>query len=196
MKTPTTSAILILTCVASFLLVLNANAASLKLVSVPDPSITPAASGSGNSSLPIATPDGRYVLFASSANNLVAPLNTNSVPPQLPLRLNVFLRDRLAGTTALVSVNLSGISGNGDSLPTGISSDGRYALFESAASDLVLNDTNSANDVFIRDLVAGTTSVVSVDTNGVCGNGSSRGSTITPDGRYVAFVSAANDLVP
>ena len=111
-------------------------------------------------------------------------------------RLNVFLRDRASNTTTLVSVNLTGTGGgNGDSLPFGISTNGQFALFESAASDLVANDTNNAQDIFVRDLVNGTTTLVSVNTSGSSGNGESRDPVMTPDGRYVAFASAANDLV-
>jgi len=111
--------------------------------------------------------------------------------------LNVFLRERASNTTTLVSVNLTGTGGgNGDSLPVGISTNGQRVLFESAASNLVANDTNNASDVFVRDLVNGTTTLVSVNTNGWSGNGGSRNSTMTPDGRFVAFVSAATNLMP
>ncbi len=68
-------------------------------------------------------------------------------------------------------------------------------FFQSAASDLVAGDTNAATDIFVRDTVNNTTTLVSIGTNGAIGNGASRGATITPDGRYVAFVSAAANLV-
>ena len=136
--------------------------------------------------------DGRFVLFASTADNLVLSNNGSG----MPWRMNVFLRDRTNGTTALVSVNLAGTGGgNGDSFPTGLSTDGRYALFESSASNLVAGDTNNANDIFVRDLITGTTTLVSVSINGGIGNGVSRSSVMTPDGRYVAFVSTATNLV-
>ncbi len=97
---------------------------------------------------------------------------------------------------SLVSVNSTGTGGgNGDSLPVDLSTNGRYAVFESSASDLVPGDTNGATDVFVRDLAAGATLLVSVSTNGGVGNGASRTSAMTPDGRYVAFVSAASNLV-
>jgi Tol biopolymer transport system component len=85
--------------------------------------------------------------------------------------------------------------GNGDSLPADVSTNGRYAVFESSASDLVGGDTNNASDVFIRDLQTGTTTLVSAATNGLPGNADSRSPAMTPDGRFVAFVSAANNLV-
>jgi Tol biopolymer transport system component len=168
----------------------------LQLVSVRDPSQGPPAGGSGDSATPIISPDGRYVLFASTANNSLLTTNDTPIPARFPAPLNVFLRDRTNGTTALVSVNLSGTAGgNGDSLPMGLSTNGQYAVFESVASDLIAGDTNNATDVFVRDMVSGTTLLVSVSTNGQVGNGASRSPAMTPDGRYVAFVSAANNIV-
>jgi hypothetical protein len=81
-------------------------------------------------------------------------------------------------------------------MPAGVSTNGQFVLFESAGNNLVANDTNSASDVFVRDLVNGVTTPVSVNTNGFCGNGASYSSALTPDGRYVAFTSAATDLTP
>ena len=167
--------------------------ASIQPVSQPDASFAPSAGGDGSSGLPIVSADGRYVLFASTANNLVLTNNNNSVLPQ---RMNVFLRDRNSGTTVLASANLTGTGGgNGDSFPTGISTNGQFVLFESAAGDLVANDNNLANDIFVRDLVNGVTTPVSVSTNGGSANGASYHSVTTPDGRYVVFVSAASNLV-
>jgi Tol biopolymer transport system component len=172
-------------------------AGPFQLVSVLDPSQGPPAGGSGDSWAPVVSPDGRYVLFASTANNLVVTGTTNPLPVLFPPKLNVFLRDRTNGTTTLVSVNLSGAGGgNGDSWASAISTNGRYALFESSASDLVPSDTNNLTDVFVRDLVAGTSMLVTVSTNGGSANGVSRSSVMTPDGRYVAFVSSASNLVP
>ena len=176
---------------------LSALAQSLQLVSVPDPTQPPPAGGGGDSWGPTLSHDGRYVLFSSTANNLMLATNNNPIPLNVPAMLNVFLRDRTNATTSLVSVNVSGVAGgNGDSVAIDISTNGRYALFESSASDLVPGDTNNATDVFVRDLVSGATVLVSVNTNGVAGNGTSGSSAITPDGRYVAFVSTASDLVP
>jgi prepilin-type processing-associated H-X9-DG protein len=149
--------------------------------------------GSGDCGLSIVSPDGRYVLFASTANNLTLTNNNLFV---LPSRFNVLLRDNLGGITTLVSANQAGTGGgNGDSFPTGISTNGQFALFESSASDLVANDTNNVSDIFVHDLVNGTTRLVSIGTGGGNASGVSRGSVITPDGRYVAFVSAATNLV-
>jgi hypothetical protein len=165
-----------------------------QLVTVQGSVFAPQAGGNGDSGLSIISRDGRYVLFASTANNLTLVNNNNFV---LPRRFNVFLRDRLANTTTLISVNQAGTGGgNRDSFPTGISTNGQYALFESSASDLVAGDTNNASDIFVRDVVNGLTTLVSVNPNGMSGNGTSRGSVMTGNGRYVAFVSTASNLVP
>jgi Tol biopolymer transport system component len=135
------------------------------------------------------------VLFASTAQNLVAAASNAPTSSPHPVWFNVFLRDRTNGTTTLVSVNLAGTGGNGYSLPVTLSTNGQYALFVSSASDLVPADTNNATDVFVRDLLNGNTLLVSASTNGGVADGASRNPAMTPDGRYVAFVSAADNLV-
>jgi dipeptidyl aminopeptidase/acylaminoacyl peptidase len=167
-----------------------------QLLSVPDAGQPVADSGSGDSVTPIISADGRYVLFASTANNLVVIGTNTPIPAVAPAPLNVYLRDRVNATTRLVSVNASGTGGGNDnSWPVAISTNGQYVLFESAASDLVSSDTNKSVDIFVRDLVNGQTLLVSVRSNGVIGNRDSSGSAMTPDGRYVAFISSATTLV-
>lgn len=169
-------------------------AVPLQLISVRDASRPGPATANGDSYAGALSADGRFVLFASTANNLLS--NAPPIPLAIPPRLNVYLRDRATTSLALVSVNLSGTGGgNGDSIPVAISTNGRYALFESSASDLVNNDTNNANDIFVRDLLNNTTILVSANLAGGVANAPSRGSVMTPDGRYVAFVSEADNLV-
>ncbi len=170
-------------------------AQNIQLLSTPDPGLVPSGGG-GDSWTPVVSRDGRYVLFCSTANNLLLNSNNLSLSASFPPNLNVFLRDRAQVTTTLVSVNSSGVAGgNGGSLPVDISTNGQYVLFESTATDLVPGDTNNARDVFVRDRANGTTILVSAGTNGSTGNGASSSPVITPDGRYVAFISAASDLV-
>lgn len=76
-----------------------------------------------------------------------------------------------------------------------ISADGRFVAFESRNESLVAGDTNGANDVFVFDRIAGQISRVSLDSNGNQGNQDSRAASISADGRIVAFVSAADNLV-
>lgn len=155
-------------------------------------SASPCASGGGDSGAAVISADGRYVLFSSPAANLTS---SNAMPVSLTPKLNVYLRDRVNGTTRLVSVNLAGIGGNGDSLPAGISTNGQFALFVSDASDLVSNDFNNSSDVFVRDMINNTTVLVSAAMDGTSGNGKSENPVMTPDGYNVAFVSAATNLV-
>jgi len=135
--------------------------------------------------------DGRYVAFVSGATNLV-PNDTNG-------RFDVFVRDRYLGKTERVSVRSGGGQANRDSGSPNISADGHYVVFQSAASNLVPSDTNGFDDVFLHDRVSGSTIRVSVGTGDVQGNGSSSQpwhAVISANDRYVAFYSAASNLVP
>jgi Tol biopolymer transport system component len=132
--------------------------------------------------------DSRYVAFTSDATNL-APGDTNGTD-------DIFVRDRQAGTTDLISVNFGGVVGNAESSGASISADGRFVAFTSLASNLVGVDTNAKYDVFIRDRQNGTTQRMSVTTAGGQGNDNSYGASISADGRYVAFTSWASTLVP
>jgi Tol biopolymer transport system component len=131
--------------------------------------------------------DGRFVAFESWATNLV-PGDSNAVR-------DVFVRDRLTGTTERVSVSSSGVQGNFDSYGPAISADGRFVAFESDATNLVPGDTNGVTDTFVRDRLTGTTERASVDSLGQQGDGSSYDLAISADGRYVAFHSFATNLV-
>jgi hypothetical protein len=172
--------------------------AAVQPISVASGTFAPPAGGSGDSSAAILSPDGRYVLFASLANNLTLSSNGIPIPTLLPPRMNVFLRDRTNQTTALVSIDIAGTDGgNRDSWPSAISSNGQFALFEGTSTNLVINDPagpNQTNQVFLRDVVNRVTTLISASTNGVAGNDVCRSSVMTPDGRYIAFVSAASNL--
>lgn len=144
--------------------------------------------GNGDSYEPIMSADNRYVAFASWASNLV-PGDTNS-------ELDVFIRDRQAGTTTRVSVDNAGGQSNGWSSAVAISANARYVAFHSLASNLVPGDTNGTWDVFVRDLQTGTTARLSVGTGGAQSNGESYLGAMSADGRYVAFSSLASNLVP
>jgi Tol biopolymer transport system component len=132
--------------------------------------------------------DGRYVVFVSGADNLV-PGDTNKA-------YDVFVRDRVTGSTQRVSVGTAGEQGNGGCWDCDISTDGRYVVFQSSASNLVPGDTNKVDDIFVRDRTKGTTERVSVSKAGAGGNHASYGGSISADGRYVAFMSSATNLVP
>ncbi|MBK7875868.1 MAG: PD40 domain-containing protein [Planctomycetes bacterium] len=94
-----------------------------------------------------------------------------------------------------VSVSTSGLQANALSNPGGVSADGRYVVFDSAATNLVLGDANGHRDVFLRDRVTGTTTRVSVGLGGVEADGQSFGARISGDGNRIVFTSNASNLV-
>src|SRR2546430_16120728 len=101
-----------------------------------------------------------------------------------------------AGATERVSVNSAGNEVHGSSARPTLSADGRFVAFESDATDLVSGDTNGLRDVFVHDRQTGVTERVSVDSAGNQGDGESRYPAISADGRVVAFISRATNLVP
>jgi Tol biopolymer transport system component len=136
--------------------------------------------------------DGRHVLFESDATNLV-PGDTNDT-------YDVFVHDRQTGATQRLSVDANGVEGDllsgGAYNDLALSADGRYAAFKSYATNLVPGDTNGQADIFVRDRQAGTIERVDVSTAGSESNGEVGACTISGDGRFVAFTSAATNLVP
>ena len=132
--------------------------------------------------------DGRYVAFNSDASNLV-PGDTNGTT-------DVFVKDVTTGTITRVSTDDAGYQGNSGSIHASISAGGRYVAFSSYASNLVPGDTNATWDVFVKDRTTGTTTWLSTDGSGIAGNAQSFVSSISADGRYVAFYSNASNLHP
>lgn len=149
-------------------------------------------SGFSHSEFPSISADGRHVVFLSGATNLVEG-DTNG-------QVDVFVHDRVTATTTRVSVDSAGTQGDGPSPhggggPPAISADGRYVAFVSDATNLVDSDTNSAPDVFVHDRNTGTTTRVSVSTDGGQAGAVSDRVAISGDGRHVAFTSRASNLV-
>ena len=145
--------------------------------------------------------DGRYVTFDSEAFNLVTG---DAVVPEdyRDIIDRVFVHDRQTGITELVSVSSNGVEANAGSGPLSISADGRFVAFGSSGDNLVPEDTNGASDLFVRDRQSGETVRVSVSSEGLEGNDEiifflldSR-NIMSADGRYVAFMSLADNLVP
>ena len=149
--------------------------------------------------------DGRYVVFASRASNLV-PGDTNSA-------IDVFVHDRIGGGTYRVSVTSGGVQEPNEAKRRyivnvrgfqpyfsartfAISADGRFVVFDSVASNITAQDRNQLPDVFVHDLVTGATVLVSTNRLGSPGDLHSLDSSISADGRYATFVSYASDLGP
>jgi Tol biopolymer transport system component len=142
---------------------------------------------SGPSWAPYVSADGRYVTFTSRASNLVGG-DTNGAA-------DIFVRDRETEETTRVSVASSGSEANGLSSISSISTDGRYVAFGSYATNLVGGDANGCADIFVHDRQGATTARVSVAYGGEEGEGVSANSSISANGRYVAFESSASNLV-
>lgn len=145
--------------------------------------------GSGGSSV---SADGRFVSFDSPSINLD--------PADTLFDYDTYVRDLQANTTTLASrvSGASGVKGNSDSLRSSISADGRYVAFRSDATNLAAGDANGKKDVFVRDLVGNTTTLVSAASGSAAtfGDGDSLEPSISADGRFVAFQSQATNLDP
>jgi len=141
----------------------------------------------GPSSAAAISADGRFVAFESNATNLV-PGDTNGLT-------DIFVNDHGAGGTIRASVDSLGRQANGPSFNPATSADGRFVAFESSATNLVTGDTNGVADIFVRDLLTGKTTRVSVDSLGRQANGPSFNPAISADGRFIAFESDATNLV-
>lgn len=144
--------------------------------------------GNGRSHEGTMSDDGRFVAFISLATNLV-PGDTNDV-------LDVFVHDRLTGTTSRASVGPGGVESNGHSERSRISGDGRFVTFQSWGDNLVPGDTNGFIDAFVHDLQTGITTRVSVSSSGAQADGTTRFPRISFDGSTVSFQSTSTNLVP
>jgi len=133
--------------------------------------------------------DGRYVVFASMASNLVSGDTNNTY--------DVFVRDLTAGTTARVSTTSSGGQSNQASSWPDVSADGRYVVFESPATNLdgSISGSITGYQVYVKDTQTGAIKMLSRDSSNGAGNGDSRQPQISCDGGTVAFYSEASNLV-
>lgn len=143
--------------------------------------------GSGNTLATDVSSDGRYVVFTSDAENLVAN-DTNS-------SADVFLRDTRTGTTERVSLGSTGNQGDLGGYGGLVSTDGRYVAFTSDSTNLIgTTDTNDSTDVFLRDRQANTTVRISTRNAGGQSDGGSYLQSMTPDANQIVFDSDATNL--
>jgi Tol biopolymer transport system component len=142
-----------------------------------------------NSTQPSISADGRYIAFVSRASNLVPEAKSGLI--------EIFVKDMQTGTVTLVSRadGPAGAVADDHAFAPSISADGRYVAFRSSARNLSPDDT-AFNDVYVRDLSAGTTLLVSraSGASGAAADGESTSSAISADGRHVAFASTAHNL--
>ena len=148
---------------------------------------SPPSAGSGYSYAQAISANGDKVVFISDSPNLVVG--------DTGYTQDVFVRDFASNTTTRVNVSSAGAPSIGSPSSASISGDGRFVVFDSNASTLVPGDTGGFYDVFLRDMVLGTTTRVSTNSAGVAGNWPSSSPSISTDGRFVAFESGANNLV-
>ena len=132
--------------------------------------------------------DGSLIVFESDATNLVAGDTNNS--------RDVFVRNRVANTTVRVSLSSAGAQATGGSGQPAISADGQSVAFQSNATNLVPNDTNGVQDIFVKSLAFGTTRRVSLSTAGQEANGYSEDPSMSRDGLVVSFTSTATNFDP
>jgi Tol biopolymer transport system component len=142
---------------------------------------------------PAISADGQLVAFMSYANNLV-PDDTNEcwsyVCP------DIFVHNRQSGLTERVSLASDGAQANHLSRDPALSADGRFVAFESYASNLVPGDPTGTFDIFVHDRQTGTTGLVSLAADGAPADGPSLFPTLSADGRFIAYTSAASNLDP
>lgn len=150
-----------------------------RLAGVTQP-ISDAAGLNGRCFDPALSGDGRWVAF----------VNNNGEQQQ------VYVYDRVLGTLELVSRSTAGAAGNDPSYAPSISRNGRWVAFASTADNLVSGDSNEKIDVFLRDRQTGVTTLVSRNQNGGLGDDDSIEAALAADGRWVAFSSKAENLVP
>ena len=141
----------------------------------------------GYADSPSMSADGRYITFRSNANNIVTN-DTNLVD-------DIFVRDQQTGSTTRVSIASNGTQANAALSEPNISADGRFIAFRSAASNLVANDANTVYDIFVHDRQTGSTTRVSIASNGTQADGASYAPSVSADGCYIAFYSYAINLV-
>ena len=152
--------------------------------------LSTAADGSeanGGNTSPRLAADGSRLAFVSAASNLVKG-DTNGF-------LDVYLRELDSGQVSRASLAVDGREPDGDSYGPALSPDGRTVAFTSKASNLVPGDTNGVADLFLKDLVTGNLSRISLSAEGLEANGSSDAALFSPDGRFLAFTSEASNLV-
>ncbi|MHC4202687.1 MAG: hypothetical protein ACYSU0_22065, partial [Planctomycetota bacterium] len=141
--------------------------------------------GDSDCTNPHMTPDGRYVVFRSAANNLTGAGTT----------LQIYRKDLGTGVVVLVSCTAAGVAGDAESRRPTITSDGRYVVFGSYATNL--GGTGAFRQIFVKDMSTGTLTLVSANAWGTEGDAESGHPTISVDnGLYVAFHSQASNLHP
>jgi Tol biopolymer transport system component len=142
--------------------------------------------GLGDSNEAQFSPDGRFVVFESDANNLVAGDNNG--------QRDIFLKDLSTGAIIRLSTTAGGAQADSNSLNVQFSPDGGFVVFTSYATNLITGDTNNATDIFLKDLTTGAVTRLSTTANGTQANGNSSDAQLSQDGHLMVFSSTAANL--
>lgn len=172
------------------ILVLDRSTATWEVVSV-DVNGRPTGSRDAESAHPAISADGRFVAFTAASPRVQFVADVKPTDQR-----QVFLRDRSAGRTVLVSRTAGGQASSGPSLTPAISADGSLVAFASAATDLVPGPEQGEAQVYAWSAATGQVELVSRSFEGEPGNDTSAFPAVTADGRSVAFSSLATNLVP
>ena len=129
---------------------------------------------------------GRYLVYSTTRQILASDTNTVR---------DIYLVDRDTNEQELISVDSNEVAANNHSFEPDVSSDGRYVIFRTAATNLDVADSDAFFDVYVRDRLLGTTTLLTAGVTGGAGNGDSQDARITPDGNYVVLTSSGNQLV-
>lgn len=132
--------------------------------------------------------DGRYVLIGSDSGNF-DEIDTNE-------QNDIYLKDRQTGEMELISIGLGGVVADGGSYSPNLSTNGRFVVFTSLATNLIGDDTNATWDIYWRDRDSQTTAIASRATDNSQNQGYVAYSSVTDDGRYVGFVAEGNSIIP
>lgn len=143
----------------------------------------------GPSLQPALSADGSWLAFTSFSRELQTPAD---IAPWS----DIFLWDQLEQSLVRISSTVSGAEPSGSSSQPALSGDGRLVVYTSAADDIVDGDDNGRSDVLLFDRQTGRTRLISASNDGTSGNGHSQHPVISGDGRTVAYLSAADDLLP
>ncbi len=142
--------------------------------------------GDNDSYNPVISGNGQFVAFISYASNL---FDDSTAAP------DVVVKNLTTGAVTVVTADENGAQINGNISEISISDDGRYVAFATDANDASPDDANGQFDIYVKDLVSGTLTLVSQSGAGTVGNGNSTDPVLSADGRYIAFISTSNNLV-
>jgi Tol biopolymer transport system component len=142
--------------------------------------------GNGDSFDPSISADGQVVVFQSTATNFANRCSNGNA--------HIYMHNLATGETSCVSVNNEGEQSNGNSALARVSGDGRFVVFQSNPTNVTQRCNNGFTHIFVRDTVEDRTICASLDNHGTQGNNDSVQPSISSNGRFVAFSSAANNL--